>query len=467
MKHCHFIGIKGVGMTPLALIAKQAGFMVTGCDVAGEFITDVPLKKADIPVFSSFDSVHLNDVDLVITTAAHGGFDNPEVMHARKLGITVLSQGQALGEYMKGDIFGRLFEGISIAGCHGKTSTTAMVATLLRESKLDPSYVIGTSEIISLPAPGHYGQGECFIAEADEYVSEVTYDRKAKFFYQFPTFGVITNIEFDHPDVYSSIEEVKNAYLKFTDNISSDGVVIVNGDDPHTKEILPRIKKRVLTFGQEHTNDVLIHDISKANGLTMFHIRYEGEELEQFSLVVPGNHTIFNATVAIIIGKLLGLDTTNIRNGLLAFKGTRRRLEFIKTLTSGALLYDDYGHHPTEIKTSLTALKEHYPDRKLVCIFQPHTYSRTKQLFTDFLTAFSAADEVILAPIFASAREALDLSVSSDTLASEMQKKHLHVISLPDTINMIKYISEKKFGKEYILVTMGAGDIYKTADSLV
>lgn len=477
MKQIHFVGIKGVGMTPLAIIAKEAGFDVSGSDSGESFITDVPLAKAGIAVFPSFDPSHIAGADLVIYTAAHGGFDNPEVVKARELKIKTLSQGQAVGQFMGGTLFGRTYTGISIAGCHGKTSTTAIVATVLQKAHLDPTYVIGTSDIVSLPAPGHFGTGNFFVAEADEYVADVTYDRQAKFLYQFPTYGIITNIEFDHPDVYTDIEQLKQTYLKFTKNITSDGLLIVNGDDLHTKEILPEISTKVLTFGKETANDVVIHDSTMKDGKMIFSISFRGDprsrtdgvvtEYGPFSLSVLGEHNVFNATIAVIIGLLSGLTTDMIQAGLTAFKGTKRRLEFIKKLSSGALLYDDYGHHPTEIATSLKALKEHYPEKKIVCIFQPHTYSRTKQLFDEFALAFKSADEVLLAPIFPSAREMPDGSVSSDQLARAVGQTQSAVFSLPDMVNMIKYINDKAFDNGYIVVIMGAGDIYKIVESLV
>ena len=219
-KNIHFVGIKGVGMTPLAIIAKEAGMHVTGCDVEKEFITDESLREANIEVFPGFSANHITTLtNLVITTGAHGGFDNPEVLRAKSLNIPILTQGEAVGEFMKGGILSRDFEGISVAGTHGKTTTTAMIATVLNKCRLDPTYLIGTSMISSLGLPGHLGKGKFFVAEADEYATEPNYDKTSKFLWQNPRIGIITNIEYDHPDVYASEQEMIDAFIKFAQKI--------------------------------------------------------------------------------------------------------------------------------------------------------------------------------------------------------------------------------------------------------
>jgi UDP-N-acetylmuramate--alanine ligase len=202
-KHIHFVGIKGVGMAPLAIIAKEAGFIVSGCDIPEEFITDEILKKAGIDFSSSFSPEHITDVDLVITTGAHGGFDHPEVVRAKELGIEIWTQGQAVGEFMKGDIFGKTIKGISVSGTHGKTTTTAMIAAILKDNRLDPSFLIGTGNIPFLNSSGHFGKGEYFVAEADEYATEPKYDLTPKLLWQKPEIAVITNVELDHPEIES------------------------------------------------------------------------------------------------------------------------------------------------------------------------------------------------------------------------------------------------------------------------
>ena len=256
-KHIHFVGIKGVGMAPLAILAKEAGFTVTGCDIPEEFITDEPLQKAGIQPFQYFSKDHLNNVSLVITTGAHGGFDNEEVQEARRKNIRVMTQGEAVGYFMSGEPFHRVdIEGISVSGSHGKTTTTAMIATLLRNT--DPSYLVGTSSLAPLGLPGRYGKGRYFIAEADEYVTEPTHDSTPKFLWQHPAILVITNIEFDHPDVYNSIDEVRSAFQRFVNQLPKDGILIVSGDDRQLSKILTNYPGKKITYGFSPKNDYIL-----------------------------------------------------------------------------------------------------------------------------------------------------------------------------------------------------------------
>jgi UDP-N-acetylmuramate--alanine ligase len=254
IKRIHFVGIKGVGMTPLALIAKEAGMSVTGSDTADEFITDPILRDAGIYPLVGFDASHIETPDVVITTGAHGGYDNIEVQTAKSRGIPVLTQGQAVGEFMRGEIFGKSYTGVSVAGSHGKTTTTAMIATILQHAGKDPSYVIGTSDIFPLGKPGHFGLGEYFIAEADEYATEPTHDKTAKFLWQHPLLTVFTNIELDHPDIYPTIESVRSVFLQFAKQLPEDGTLIACGDSEEVETLLKEYTGNVLTYGLSEKN---------------------------------------------------------------------------------------------------------------------------------------------------------------------------------------------------------------------
>lgn len=467
IKKIHFVGVKGVGMAPLAIIAKEAGFNVSGCDIDQEFITDVPLKKAGIVPMIGFHENHIDDSELVITTGAHGGFDNVEVIAAKQKGIPVWTQGEAVGQFMTGEIFKRTFETVSVAGCHGKTTTTAMIATILKENKLDPSFLIGTGDIPSLGSCGHFGKGNYFIVEADEYATEPKYDKKPKFLWQKPKIGIITNIEFDHPDLYPSMESIREAFLSFANNIQENGTLIACLDDPETAKVMKDYKKRVITYGFSKQADFYIDKVSIEPDRIFFWINTKDAILGEFLLNVAGEHNALNALSAIISCLELGLSLENIKKGLLGFKGTKRRMEFIKTLSSGAMLYDDYAHHPTEIRKTLETLKKGYPNKKIVCIFQPHTYSRTKSLFEQFITSFGAADTVILVDIFPSARESVDNSISSRLLADRISRIHKDVVYIPKLDDVIKYVDQKDFGRDCILVTMGAGDVYEIDKELI
>jgi UDP-N-acetylmuramate--alanine ligase len=461
-KHVHFVGIKGVGMAPLAIIAKEAGFTVTGSDIEKEFITDAALKKVGIKPNVGFSPDYVGMPDLVITTGAHGGFDNVEVIDAKVKNIPVMTQGEAVGVFMKGEIFGKKLKGISVTGTHGKTTTTAMLATILAVNGLDPSYIIGTGDVGSLPLPGHFGRGNYFVAEADEYVSEPQYDKKIKFLWQYPEFAIFTNIEYDHPDVYASIDDVREAFLNFSKQVSSKGAIVACGDDREIQKVLRETDKRVITYGFNSTNDYVLSRVTISGDQTFFWIESHGTSLGEFAIRVAGEHNAMNALAAFIVAVELGLSYEKIKKGLLAYQGSKRRLEFLGELLSGAKVYDDYAHHPTEIRKTLTTLRKQYPNKKILCIFQPHTYSRTKLLFDDFSKAFDNIDElfVVITDIFASLREKSDESVSGAKLAEAINASRGEVHYVSRLADVVEYINEKKLRSDTILVTMGAGDVY-------
>lgn len=466
IKKIHFVGIKGVGMASLAIIAKEAGVEVSGSDVAEQFITDISLFNAGITPSVGFAAENVNNAQMVVTTGAHGGYDNPEVKSAKEKGIRVVSMAEATGLFMDGEIFGKKQIGISVSGTHGKTTTTAMIATILKENDLDPSYLVGTSQIPSLENSGHYGKGEYFVAEADEYATEPIYDRRPKFIWHNPKIVVITNIEHDHPDIYPDLESIQLVFQTFLQNLPDESIVIANGDDPVIKKVLPFHKGKSVIFGKT-TNDFQIYDIKTGFSETSFKVRNHNSEIGEFKLNVAGEHNCLNALAAILVGLEIGLSIEQIKNGLLKFIGTKRRLEFRGKLPSGALLYDDYGHHPTEIKKTLEALRAMHPHKKIHTIFQPHTYSRTKALFADFANAFSDSDSVTFLDIFASARESEDTTVSSENLANEAKKVHPDAKFLPKIGDVVKYLNENKLYSNSVVITMGAGDVYKIGDHLL
>lgn len=466
IKSIHFVGIKGVGMTPLAVIAKEAGMKVSGSDIGETFITDEILKKAKITPLLGFSKDHIVDPDLVITTGAHGGFTNEEVLEAKKKGIKVITQGEAVGIFMQGEIFGREQIGISVTGTHGKTTTTAMVATILKECSLDPSFVIGTGNVLFLGSSGHFGKGKYFVAEADEYMTEPVFDKTIKFMWQHPKIAIFTNIEFDHPDAYKSIDDVKDAFLKFANQLSKDAVLIAYQDNENVTEILKLYDGRRITYGFSKSNDFVVENIISKDGKLEFALTSKGRSLGKFKLNVFGKHNALNATAAIIASLEAGLSVDAIRKALFSFAGTKRRSEYVGKLATGAMVFDDYAHHPTEIKSTLLAFRDAFPKHKIACIFQPHTYSRTKSLFEQFMHSFDNANTVMLTNIYASLREQPDPTVSSKMLAEKMERFKKNVIFLPKLSDVIKYISQKQFGKDTIVITMGAGDVYKINEKL-
>lgn len=453
-------------MTPLAIIAKQAGVTVSGSDIADVFITDASLKKAGITPLIGFDASHVGDVDLVITTGAHGGFDNIEVKSAKEKDIPVVTQGEAVGIFMRGEIFGKEQKGISVFGSHGKTTTTAMVATIFTKEGLDPSFLIGTSDVASLGESAHYGKGDYFIAEADEYATEPTYDKTPKLFWQHPEIAICTNIELDHPDIYESIDTLVSAFTTFINKLPVNGVLICFGDDKNIEKMLQNYTGKKVTYGLEKKNDYVIKNIQVTENKTTFQLGNIRKKTESFILAVAGEHNVFNAVAAVLAGISVGISLSQIQKGISAYTGSKRRLEYVGRLKTGAFVYDDYAHHPTEIAASLTALKKSHPDKKLVCVFQAHTYSRTKVLFKEFSKAFTLADSVVLTDIYSSQREAVDPTVSMEDLVLQINLNGQNALYLPKPIDVVKYIQENAFTSDTLLVTMGAGDIYKIAQEL-
>lgn len=461
IKKIHFVGIKGVGMAPLAIIAKEAGFEVTGSDVSEPFITDIELEKSGITPVVGFDPKNVEGADLVIATGAHGGSENAEVIAAVKSGISVLNQGDALGVFQDGEIFGRKYKGICVAGSHGKTTVTAMIATLLSQNKLDPGYLIGTGEVPSLGLSGHYGRGDYFVAEADEYFADVVTNKTPKFLFLNPSIIVVTNIDFDHPDIYNSIEEIEDAFLRFAQKLPIDGVLIACGDGAKNRKFLSLFSGKKITYGTAPDNDYVLERVNSSVEKTFFWVKSKGTVLGQFSIGIFGEQNAMNGLGAVVVGLELGLTIEQIKKGISKFSGTKRRSEFMGRLPNGGLLYDDYAHHPQEIKETLSAFKKNFPKYKIIPIFQPHMYSRTKKLFSEFASSFTDCNEVIITEIFPSFREERDPNFSSSLLVEEIKKYGKNAIYLSNLPNVVKYLTSRNFDKNTLLITMGAGDIYK------
>lgn len=466
IKTIHFVGVKGVGMAPLAIIAKEAGFVVTGCDIADEFITDEPLKKAGVVPMVGFSKDHIKNCDLVITTGAHGGFDNLEVVAAKELGIPVWTQGTAVGKFMNGEIFGRKSIGISVTGSHGKTTTTAMLATVLKTARMDPSYVVGTGNVPSLGSSGHFGRGQYFIAEADEYANEPTYDKTAKFLLQAPEIAIFTNIELDHPDLYRNVDDVRAAFLQFAKQLPQNGMLIVYGGDTQIQKLLKEYIGQKITYGFTNDCDIVITKIHNSEGGMYFWLSRSGSDMGEFKLSIIGEHNVLNAAAVVAAGLECGVSIDIIKKGLVAFTGSKRRSEFIGKLKSGAYVFDDYAHHPTEIKKTLESFRKRFPKQKIVCVFQPHTYSRTKILFEEFSSSFLSVDIVIITDIYSSLREAKDETITSEMLVKRMKKYKRDVYYLSDLNRVIEYITRQQFGQDTVVITMGAGDVYKINEKL-
>lgn len=425
----YFTGIKGVGMTALALCAQDLGISVSGSDLDEPFVTDAVLHRRGISWQKGFSPSHvLPATSLLVYTAAHQGADNPEVQAARDQRITVLNHAQALGQAMAGKI------GISVCGVGGKTTTAAMLSHILDRLGAHPSFCIGVGDIASLDGPGRYDQkGRHFVAEADEYTEDPTQTFKPRFAYQHPQVIICTNIEFDHPDVYTDLEHTKTVFVDFFNQLPGDGLLLISADSPINQSILPRLKINYQTYTPN----------------------------PRLKLRVPGQFNLANATAAIAAAAYLGFSSDQAATALEDFIGTKRRFEKIADLND-ILVYDDYAHHPREIKATLETACSLYPDHQLIAIFQPHTYSRTRALLADFSLSFATADEVIFLPIYASARETADPTVSSQKLAQATPNSFF----APTPEDLLQYL-KINLSPPAVIFTLGAGDIFLLHDQII
>lgn len=451
MPKVHFIGIKGVGMSALAIVAQGMGYRVTGSDVAEEFITDTSLKSARINVYEGFDANHIqSDLDLVVVGAAFGE-DNPEMKAAQEKSLPIVTYSEFLG---------RLTENkrtIAIAGTHGKTTTTSILAFLLYHAGLAPSWVIGTGHVTGLPSHGYAGQGKYFVTEADDY-KRANDDPTPKFLDLSPSIAIITSIEHDHPDLYPTLEDCINAFRRFIRQVIPNGLAIVNGDDPNVKKLIAEFTDLTfITYGFHQLNDYRIVPLErKDNQNTWFKLQGE-EELGPFILPLPGWHNLMNASAAIIAAMKASVTQSSIRELLPKFENVERRFQVLGSI-GGRVIIDDYAHHPTAVRAALAAAKEQYPGKPIWCLFQSHTFSRTKALLPEFGRAFLDANRVIVTDIFGSAREN-EVSITGEILKDEIAKHHQDVTFVAKE-NLGEFL-KLELPSEVVLITMGAGDIYK------
>lgn len=453
IKRAYFVGIKGVAQCALALYMKQKGVDVLGSDVPDIFPTDEELSRAYISIFTEFSSYRFQGdyiPDVVIYTGAHKGRENVEVLSAIAAGIPAYPNGQALGIVMEP------YRQIAVGGSHGKTTTSAMIATILKTAHFDPSYAIGCGSIGGLDSTGAYGKGPWFVAEADEYITDPGHDKTPRFLWMKPEIFVVTNIDFDHPDAYSDIRAVQHAFKTLQDNQVGQQVTIVNRDNPESDILLHG--PNVITYGFSPRADFCITHVGDGKERMFFTVTQHGIEVGEFTLKVSGKHNVANATAAVIAAHIAGVTWTDIRLGLLAFTGTKRRFEKIAQLDS-VVFYDDYAHHPNEIAATIAGARRWYPDQRIIAIFQPHTYSRTKALLSEFAVALSGADVTILTDIYASARESDTLGITSGTLIEQVAQRSQNVYFAPTEQQVTaKLIQELK--PNDVVIFMGAGDIF-------
>lgn len=445
----HFIGIGGVSMSGLAQICLNLGYDVSGSDSQKSDLTE-KLENLGGKIYIGQSSKNITaDRDLVVYTAAIRE-DNEELKAARHLGIECIDRASFLGKIMK-----KYENALAIAGTHGKTSTTSMTSLIFQTANLDPTILVG-GNLKEIGGNVRIGNSGHFITEACEYVNS---------FLQFsPKVAVILNIEEDHLDFFSGLDEIKESFSKFSQLVPQDGYVIINGDDPNTNDVLNNISGSVITFGTNENCNARICDIAfDSNGYPSFNIIKDGELLGTFSLKVRGLHNIYNATASILSGFVSGIETSVIKTGIEAYGGVGRRFE-LKGEKDGMVIYDDYAHHPTEIKATLNAAKN-MDSNRVWCIFQPHTYTRTLQLLDEFALSFDQADEIIITDIYA-AREKDNGKIHSKDLVSLLEKRGLKVSYMNDFNDIAKKVLLEGTPKDLVF-TVGAGDVYKIGNLIL
>lgn len=435
-QNIHCIGVGGTGVSGLARLLMHMGKTVSGSDEK-ESQTVICLEDEGVKIYVGHKDVNVGNADVVVYSQAVPE-TNPERMWAKENNIPQISYSQAVGELTTEK------KTICISGTHGKTTTTGLLTAAFLSAKQDTTVIVG-SNIRELDNKNErYGKGDTMILESCEY--------KRSFLDYDPHVAVITNLEADHLDYYKDLEDYQSAFREFLEKVPGNGLIVINGDDTNIVPILNGLKARIVRFGQNSNNDYVL----KENKLYV-----SGEQIAEFNLQIPGTHNLYNATAAFVVSKEMGIDTQLALKGLNAYQGAGRRLEHINKIGKTEF-YDDYGHHPTEVKATLKALRQKYgQDAKILCIFQPHQYSRTYKLLDGFATAFSDANEVIIPNILRARDTEEDMQkINVPLLVDAIQQNHPSVSDGKDFQTTAELIKTQMSYFD-VIITMGAGDVWK------
>lgn len=446
--HVHMIGVGGISMSGLAEILVKWGYKVSGSDISSSNITE-KLRDSGVDVYIPHHAKNVEGADVVIYTAAIKN-DNPEMERARNLNIPLIDRAALLGEITK--IYSRT---IGVSGTHGKTTTTSMIAQTLTSSGFDPTILVG-GELDSIGGNYKIGSSDFLVTEACEYVES--------FLKLFPRAAVILNIEMDHLDYFKDLNQIKSSFLKFGLQVSQDGVVFGNYDDENIKDIFKDISRQKIGFAIEnHADWEAVNIVFDSLGCAGFDVNYKGSPLGNIQLSIPGKHNIYNALACIAVSSYFGAPFEKIKASLLNFTGAKRRFEF-KGEVNGIRIVDDYAHHPSEVKATLEAASKQAL-KSLWCVFQPHTYTRTKSLLDEFSTAFGLADKVIVTDIY-SAREADTGQIHSRDLVDAINNKTSNAVYASDFDEVKKMIMASARPGDLVM-TMGAGNVYRIGEMLL
>jgi UDP-N-acetylmuramate--alanine ligase len=434
-------------MSGIAEVLINLGYNISGSD-AQQSETTVRLQKLGAVVALGHAAKNIGHADVVVTSTAVKA-DNPEVIEAHRKNTPVIPRAEMLAELLK------MKFSVAVSGSHGKTTTTSMISTILARGGLDPTMVIG-GKLASIGSNARLGDGEIIVAEADE--------SDGSFLKLSPTIAVITNIDREHLDFYPGITEIKEAFCKFANIVPFYGCTVLCSDNLHVREIAPLIKRKMITYGIEQSADYSAREIKFQGRKTSYTLVYKGEKLGEIELSVPGTFNVNNSLATVAVGRELDLDFATIKEGLQSFSGVQRRLE-IKGRVGDITIVDDYGHHPTEIKETLAAMRQVWKDR-LIVVFQPHRFTRTKALFGEFTMAFKDADILILNDIYPASEEPIP-GINSAALCVAIRKTgQPHVEYIPQAEGTIEYLLKTVKPKDTV-VTLGAGSIYKIGEAFL
>jgi len=448
-KHIHFVGIGGIGMSGIAELLINLGYEVSGSDLKDTAITK-NLASLGGHIFCEHKSENVKGADVVVYSSAVRR-DNPEILEAKECYIPVIPRAEMLAELM------RLKYGVAIAGAHGKTTTTSMVASILTCGQLDPTVVIGGRLDIWGGSNAKLGQGDILVAEADE--------SDGSFLILSPTIAVVTNIDYEHIDHYGDMDAIRETFTTFINKIPFYGVAILCLDNEEIQRIIPRLKKRCLTYGLTTQADLRGMDLEKEELRVSFDVLYHNSSLGRMVVEMPGEHNVLNALAAIAVGLELNLDIKLIKKGLKNLGGLARRFQ-VKGERDDILVLDDYGHHPTEILATLRAVKECWPERRLIVAFQPHRYTRIKELYDKFVISFNQADIVVVTSIYSAGENAINGVTSERLFQGIKEHGHKEVVHCPQQEEILPVLlSVIKPGD--VVMTLGAGNIYRVGDQLL
>ena len=435
-------------MSGIAELLLNLGYKVSGSDLKASDITE-NLKSLGGTIFVGHHEDHIQNADVVVTSSAVQG-DNPEVLAAEQASIPVIPRAEMLAELM------RLKYSVAIAGAHGKTTTTSIVASVLAAGGLDPTVVIG-GKLKSIGTNAVLGQGDFIVAEADE--------SDGSFLKYSPAIAVVTNIDREHLDFYEDLEAIKSVFLDFIDRIPFYGLAVLCLDNESIQDLIPEIKKRYTTYGMSSQADFQIRDVNFAKRRSRFSIYKGGQKLGDISLNLPGIHNVYNATASIAVGIELDVPFADIKTALETLEGVQRRLE-IKGVVNQITVVDDYGHHPTEIKTTLEAIEKCWPDTRKVVVFQPHRYSRTQALFDEFTRSFYQSDVLLVLPIYAAGEKRIEGLSGHDLCEGIKAHGHKDVYCAADAKDALGFL-KKTVEPGDLVLTLGAGDVFKVGEQLL